>query len=129
MRGTAEEELNRIADEDSDICPFYFSHGLNRGRCTEYQLRPVLCRLFGFAAVTNKHGQAEMAMCKTLKSQPQAETAFQMAGSAPKYIEYGHRLLAIDPGYGTELFPIRLAMRKAIEKALLANQYSQMGAL
>ena len=60
--GRAEETLKLLevamSGPTSDLrCVFYEPHGepsLGKGRCTMYQARPLVCRLFGFAATRAK---------------------------------------------------------------------------
>src|SRR4051812_38951753 len=42
--GTAESWLQRLENESHPRCPFFASQGGDKGSCTEYPLRPAVCR-------------------------------------------------------------------------------------
>lgn len=56
-------------------CVFYekSAAGPGQGRCRIYHLRPLMCRLFGFAAKTNKFGGKQWVLCNPLKGNLGAE--------------------------------------------------------
>ena len=100
------------------------------GRCQKYELRPSLCRLFGFAAVSTKDSKhPALAACFWHKRlQPDAVAAAQKsidAGeSVPLFADFRMRMFALapTPSY-SEIMPINRALMLAIEKVeLLARQ-------
>ncbi|MBP9853573.1 MAG: YkgJ family cysteine cluster protein [Candidatus Omnitrophica bacterium] len=50
-------------------CVFYQKSlaGPGQGRCRIYHLRPLMCRLFGYAAKKNKFGNKQWVLCNPLK--------------------------------------------------------------
>jgi Fe-S-cluster containining protein len=88
------------------------------GHCSFYTWRPVLCRLFGYAAVRSRTGANALSVCKYIRqNDPEAATAaMAYAGEAPCFIHYGSRVYALDPVLGNELMPINTALRRAIER-------------
>jgi Fe-S-cluster containining protein len=88
------------------------------GHCTFYSRRPVLCRLFGYAAVRSRTGARALSVCKYIRqNDPQtAAAAMALADEAPCFIHYGSRAYALDPVLGNGLMPINTALRQAIER-------------
>ena len=88
------------------------------GNCSFYSRRPVLCRLFGFAAVRNRTGDKALSVCKYIsQNDPQtAASAMALADEAPCFVHYGSRVYALDPVLGNGLMPINTALRRAIER-------------
>lgn len=106
------------------ICVFYQGREDDPtfGRCGTYELRPSLCRLFGFAAVSRKRGAPELAACHWHKRlQPQVVSAAQAAidagGEVPLFNNFAMRLSQLAPGTGLEhVLPINEALLCALEK-------------
>lgn len=104
-----------------------FAPGRLPGSCTVYALRPVICRLFAFAAVRDKHGARELAVCREHTAADPAAPARARAyldagGAAPMFADL--QLEAHDPDDGpAELVPINLALAAALERELLRARY------
>jgi Fe-S-cluster containining protein len=120
------EENRRLAciarSGDAGVCVFYAQHpaDCSGGHCGMYQWRPSVCRLFGFAAIENKHGRPELAACKHLKQIDPARIArAREAGRSglkiPLFTGYSIRLAGLAPSMGAELMPVNPALRSAIE--------------
>ena len=91
------------------------------GRCAYYESRPLLCRLFGFAARKSKEGNLELCTCKRLRAA--FPEALQKEGdkvlskfSLPVSQEISMRIAVLNPGMGFRRLPLNLAIRSAIEK-------------
>ncbi len=104
-----------------------FAPGQLPGGCTVYAIRPVICRLFAFAAVRDKHGALELAVCREHTVADPAAPARARAyldggGDAPVFAEL--QLEAHDPDDGpAELVPINEALAAALERELLRARY------
>jgi len=106
------------------ICVFYKPDPVRKdhGSCSIYAYRPGLCRLFGFAARKDKHGQNILVTCKVIKdSQPQVCKQTQEglktgALGAPLLNTHAFAVSNIDPVHGGKLFPINEAISLAVEK-------------
>lgn len=104
-----------------------FAPGRLPGGCTVYALRPVICRLFAFAAVRDKHGGRELAVCREhTAADPEAPARARAyldgGGAAPMFADL--QLEAHDPDDGpAELLPINLALAAALERELLRARY------
>jgi Fe-S-cluster containining protein len=108
-----------------------FEPGRLPGGCTEYALRPMLCRLFGFGAVRDKHGTAQLAVCRvhtaTTPEVAARAAGFVAAGGAvPMMADWQSAADAqAELGDGDPtLYPINVALAKALERALLRAQYA-----
>lgn len=93
------------------------------GMCSQYLYRGLICRLFGYSARTNKHGQKELVTCQIIKTEQfQAyEHASQRVlgdGIVPVMSNYYMQLHAIDFQMAQEFFPINKAIKKAVEAIL-----------
>ena len=101
---------------------------LDKGSCSQYVHRGLICRLFGFSAMKDKTGQRKYVTCKNIKeSQPEQVEAVQ-SGLAngyeiPMMSDFYFRIRSIDPDLGTTRYPINEAMRKAIEYVLAYYAY------
>jgi len=91
-------------------------HSLN-GKCSMYDYRGAICRLFGNCANIHKNGEKQFSACAILKSQIIDKEKFNstLQLSAPIYSNYYMKLRAIDPTNGAMMFPINIAILKAME--------------
>ncbi|MFH1469126.1 MAG: YkgJ family cysteine cluster protein [Pseudomonadota bacterium] len=101
-----EEQLVIAAREASDgPCVFY--DGERGGHCAVYPLRPLICRLFGYAAGRDKHGQIAYRPCR------------RMVGTAhagplpPVYVDLAQRLEQRHPPLGNRHLPLNQAFLEA----------------
>ncbi len=125
VSGEAEALLERAAAIGAGPCAL-FAPGQLPGGCTVYPMRPVICRLFAFAAVRDKHGAAELAICRehtaTLPDVRARVQAYLATGGDVAYFAEV-QLEAHDPDDGSaELLPINLALARALERELLRAQ-------
>lgn len=132
-RGQAEDALDRAVAAGPGPCVFYEPDGPGRGRCAIYAFRPVVCRLFGFAAIRDKRGRAELAGCKVHKAvQPEAMAHARalVAGGhpAPMMAEWQQQALELGASATGTLVPINQAIAQALERALLVAALSENAA-
>jgi Fe-S-cluster containining protein len=123
--GEGEALLDRARATGAGPCVL-FAPGQLPGGCTVYAIRPIICRLFAFAAVRDKHGALELAVCREHTAlDPAAPTraaAFLAHNPAPVFSEF--QTDAHDPDDGpADLMPINLALIAALERELLRAQY------
>jgi len=90
------------------------------GYCAYYAWRPLMCRLFGFAARKNKHGDLEFCSCRIIRevnpwSVKRAEMALQGKLKLPVYQEAFMEIASLDTSRGYRRLPINLAIKEAIE--------------
>ena len=126
-RGIGEQTLDRaLAAGDERPCVIY-EPGRLPGGCTEYELRPTLCRLFGFGAVRDKHGKAALAACRVHKRETPEAAARAIAfvdggGAAPMIADWQAAADAASDDGDMRLMPINVALARALERALLRDQ-------
>lgn len=122
-------ELDRRAtsgNPDDMRCALYVpepgSEG-RRGRCNEYALRPLVCRLYGFAARRDRHGAPELVACRTMRAADaegvaRAELHVRAGGTVPFLGEHARGLAAELPRDGSERLPINEALARALRATL-----------
>lgn len=110
---------------------------INAGRCLTYKWRPLLCRLFGFAAVLDKNSRPELVTCanikqkynknyeKTVQALAKIDTtnAIEKTYKIPIMKNYYMMLYGIDISLGQTYYPLNTALRMAIETVLSAFAY------
>ena len=129
LDGKAEETLEFLSKNTLDICHLYKTLSVEggSGRCSAYQHRGLVCRLFGYAAQRDKLGKLQLVSCKILKGQ---SVAFQKTSvainenlSVPVFSDYYLKLAQIDFGLGQKILPINKAMKVALEEVLQYYSY------
>ncbi|MBP1734943.1 MAG: putative Fe-S oxidoreductase [Deltaproteobacteria bacterium] len=121
------EEQERTGDR---VCILYQPDPRTpgNGRCTYYKVRPLLCRLFGFAARKSKEGNVELCTCKLLRAafpevvQKEGDKVLSKF-SLPVYQEISMRIAVLNPGMGFRRLPLNLAIRGAIEKVFWEREH------
>ncbi len=115
-------ELEEREREGSQVCLFYEPDPREegKGRCGEYSFRPLLCRLFGFAARRNRQGEKEPVFCRLVKqSHPEvvlgAHQAVAQRMEIPIFQDLFQRVASLEPSLGYRLLPINQAVREALE--------------
>jgi Fe-S-cluster containining protein len=124
--GNAEKWLDSLKnDKSTTLCPVLntiLAPG-DIGFCSEYAHRGLICRLFGFSAMLHKNDKPILVTCKPIKEGMPAAFAKAEAHIAtkkefPLISNYYMQLRSIDESLGEELFPIRIAIAKAINAVL-----------
>jgi Fe-S-cluster containining protein len=122
---TAQAILDQIVNGAvENVCVFYQPDAVvaGSGRCGVYALRPLLCRLFGFSAKTNKYGKPSLVTCSVMKNHCAQEyeqvnkKLCKKTLAVPMMQEHGMQLLSIDFNWAREELPINQAIRMALEK-------------
>jgi len=96
------------------------SRARDQGRCSCYAYRPLLCRLFGYAARRNKMGQMEPCLCKVmLAASSQEKLAIPISHidemDPPVYQDCFLQIASINPAMGIRLLPINAALKEALD--------------
>lgn len=122
--GEAENTLFRLQKTKSSTCFIYKPLSLiDQGRCGNYKYRGLICRLFGFAASTDKYGSLRLATCKIIK-EGQADKynstseAINKGLHVPVFTAYYLELNQIDFKLGNIILPINKALKMALEEVL-----------
>lgn len=124
----AEEWLEKLNQSDSSVCLILNPTQEGAGLCSQYSYRGLICRLFGYAARTNKYGKKELVTCTIIKDEQKnafknAHEQIALGLPVPVMHEYYLQLASIDFDLAREFFPINIALRKAIEKVLSYYAY------
>jgi len=119
----AEVWHERLQANTSSICLLLNPQFTGAGFCSSYNFRPLICRLFGFSARTNKYGKPELVTCQVIKTdQPQGVndvgTGIEQGKPIPVMNQFYMQLHSIDFELTREFFPINEAMKRAIEVIL-----------
>ena len=127
--GNAEKTLDLLEKELNPTCLIYKPLAfLDQGRCSDYKYRGLICRLFGFAANTDKYGNLRLATCKIIK-EGQAEKynsvseAISKGLYVPIFTDYYMQLNQIDFQLGKLILPINKALKMALEEVLQYYAY------
>lgn len=134
LNGQAENVLSALNANPSSLCYIYNPLSLldsNKGNCSEYQYRGLICRLFGFGANKDKYGQYRISTCKIIKENQ--KDAFEKTSKAindglavPVFTDYYMNLSQIDFRLGNLILPINKALVYAIEEVLQYYAYRPM---
>lgn len=134
VNGKAEQVLNELNTKETPTCHLYNAFSLlepEKGSCSNYQYRGLVCRLFGFGASSDKYGQLRLATCKIIKEGQQANfdtatVAINNGLYVPVFTDYYMNLSQIDFKLGNVIVPINKAMQLAIEEVLQYYAYRPM---
>ena len=111
--------------QSSPSCVFYLDLGGNKGKCTIYQYRGVVCRLFGWTYFSGKKVE-EVSLCGEIKKE--FPETIKIASNplaiqeAPKMEYYNQQIIELDPNLGDK-YPINLALKVMLEKLLLVKNF------
>jgi uncharacterized protein len=132
-KGKGELWLQRIAAAgDNRRCVLYWElpQPGKRGRCSVYFWRPLVCRLFGFSAMKNKHGRSQVATCFRIRKAnsllcAEVQKRLDHGLPIPVMSDFVRRIEFLDMDLGVKLLPINQALQKALERVALAFQITQ----
>lgn len=125
------ECLDKLENHNSPVCvllnPFLGQN--EKGFCSVYKHRGLICRLFGFSARTDKNGNKNLVTCALIKGEQPA--AYDIASAQvfsgemriPLMNNYAMMLYAIDAQLASNYYPINEAIRLAIETVLSYYSY------
>ena len=119
--GLAETWYQKLSEESGNLCPVFLPllKEEDKGFCSAYPYRGLICRLFGYSANTDKWGNANLVTCRPLKEEKtddvkSAQDYIQKGGNVPLMRNYQLRLMGIDPELSRKQYPIREAIRQAL---------------
>jgi uncharacterized protein len=102
-----------------------------RGHCLQYPWRPLICRLFGYAATLDKTGQPALASCRRHQRDRAdtlalAQTSISAGLPVPQFASWQARLASLVPVWGQQYLPINQALRIALEQVGLQLSYQRL---
>lgn len=125
LQNKAAETLEKLRNDSSPSCSLLklAIHGGTSGLCSDYPLRGLICRLFGYAATRDKWGQLRLVTCSKIKEGQAAlyaETQERIKAGldVPIMSQYYSRLNAIDPELSRKFYPVNKAIMLALEVVL-----------
>lgn len=124
LHDQAEKTLDKLKKTESPTCFIYKPLSITgQGRCGNYQYRGLICRLFGYAANTDKYGNLRLATCNIIKegqaeAYTSAKEAIKKGLYVPIFTEYYMQLNQIDFHLGTQILPVNKALQMALEEVL-----------
>jgi hypothetical protein len=126
LNGKAEETLAALSNVTTKNCFIYRPLSVleyQKGSCSNYRYRGLICRLFGYGATTDKFGKLRLATCKIIKEEQKenftaAEEIINKGIPVPIFTDYYMQLAQIDLRMGVTLVPINEALKMAIEEVL-----------
>jgi Fe-S-cluster containining protein len=118
--GLSDSWYNTLRTSNNVICHILDTEQTGAGHCSRYQQRGLICRLFGYSARTNKHGEKELLTCQIIKTEQaanygKASGEILAGGAVPVASNYYYQLHGIDPELTRDFYPINIALQKAIE--------------
>ena len=109
-------------------CVFYSEnvHENSQGHCCQYNLRPTICRMFGFASTRNKRGELKLSTCKIIKQEDPDSYRFatEIQTEAPCFSNVSSMLYGLKPSIDARLLPINEALKSALTRVGLYLQMS-----
>lgn len=130
-QGEAVKWLESTEVNETNTCLFYEPDLLTpgNGRCQIYPWRPSICRLFGYATVTDRDGQPRFAACMRHKADiPEVVATIQEAIAqglpAPSFAT-SQQIAHLAPHLGAEQMPVHQALNVALRWVGLNFQMEQ----
>lgn len=131
LNGEAEAVLQQLNTSNENRCYIFNPLSVldkNKGNCSKYKYRGLICRLFGFGANTDKYGQLRLVTCKIIKEGQEdnynASTDLINKGlPVPIFTDYYMNLSQIDFQMGNIIVPVNTALKLAIEAVLQYYAY------
>ncbi|MBC7450821.1 MAG: YkgJ family cysteine cluster protein [Cytophagales bacterium] len=128
----AELSYDNLLDNTSSLCALYMplKTVIQKGGCSEYPYRALICRLFGNSFTRDKIGEPSLLTCKDLKAEyPKEMDAIRLEAKegmqVPLATNYFQKLTEIDYQLTLKQYPINEAMKLAIEMVLNHFHYSE----
>ena len=92
----------------------------DKGRCQFYDLRPLVCRLFGYSATLDKRGNPAMVLCQTFKKrdpllEERLNQKIRNGMNVPILSVFSRKMMWLNPYLGKERTSIHEALRQALE--------------
>ena len=134
VNGEAEKILAKLNNTTTHTCLIYSPISLldqNKGKCSDYKYRGLICRLFGFGANNDKYGKLRLVTCKIIKEgqkekYDESTDLINNGLPVPIFTDYYMNLSQIDFKLGNTIVPINKALKLAIEEVLQYYAYRPM---
>jgi len=114
--------IDMLDKKKNSICVFYDPDG-DKGNCSCYRYRGMICRLFGFAVRIDKYGVKSLVTCRDIMKQISQPYSAKQLSYAPQITKYYMKLFAIDPNLTIQQLPVNECIKKAIEIVAMDSRY------
>lgn len=127
-QGQADRWYDQFKTSPGSICLILNPTSSAQGLCSHYAHRGLICRLFGYAARTNKYGKKELVTCAIIKTEQaeayeRAQAEIEQGLPVPVMNQYYLQLTSIDPNLAGTFYPINQAILKALETVMQYYAY------
>lgn len=132
LKGKAEAMLEQLHTTSAFTKCFIYKpfseNEADKGRCSDYKHRGLICRLFGYGATSDKYGKLRLVTCKIIKEGQkvnfdQSTISINEGLSVPIFTDYYMNLSQIDFQLGNVVVPINKALKLALEEVLQYYAY------
>lgn len=111
-------------DKKFSNCIFYNNDKDSWG-CSIYNIRPAICRLFGFSFKKGKNDNFIFTPCKVLKKTNYKRIKIENNNrQIPIYDKFYYQILSLNFSYTKQFFNINLAFKKAFEVVYFKFKYN-----
>ncbi len=123
QQNLAYQWYEKMKNSDSAVCLILEPMRGNAGLCSQYNHRPLICRLFGYSARTDKYGEKKLVTCQIIKTEQQdmvelTDKKIQNGLVVPVMNQFYMQLHAIDAELTRDFYPINIAITRALELTL-----------
>lgn len=121
--GKLDEWVQKLETAEQDFCLIYDQQS---GKCTRYEERPSLCRMFGVAGYKNKRNEVTLSICKFIKeSYGVSEVQITPNEPVPMLKDWSFKLGSVDHRLIQDKMPINQALYQALMKVALYAQLQE----
>ena len=123
--GKLDEWVDKLQTTNQDYCLAYLPGSKEgEGKCSRYDQRPSVCRMFGVAGYKNKRNETTLSICKFIKEKYNTTQSPDFdSHKPPQMTEWSFKLASIDQKLIQDRMPINQALMKALEKVSLYAEY------
>lgn len=118
--GTIESIITDLSSKIDTNCIFHIN-----GRCSAYQNRATLCRLFGHVAIFDKAHQNTLSICKEITNEYSHPIARANASQAPNIVNYSQKICNLMPGWDSAPISFNKALNYAINRVYTSYLYEK----
>ena len=98
----------------------FFHDGSRDFRCSVYGIRPMICRMFGYAGVRDKHGAVQFAPCPRMENSERPV----VVASVPVFQDLQYTLMSFAPPELARLLPFAEALSEAVDRETIRRRLS-----
>lgn len=129
LEGRGDAILKQLENDNIEKVPCIIytkiSEDGSMGHCSEYSLRPLICRLFGGGVWKKKDLSHEMLLCKLLKEEHRLNQDMidKLTKEFPLVLDVSAYARGLNPVMDQQLFSINVSLKKALEYVMFRMQW------